>query len=206
MNFGMMRGATVVTLPRFDLETFLRILETWSIPIAHVAPPIAIALAKHPVVDRYDLSKLRWLFSAAAPLGHDISEAVERRLGLRVRQGYGMTEASPATHYCVPTHYRPGKVGPLVPNTECRIVDPATGLDARGDQPGEVWVRGPQVMKGYLNNLDATAATVDADGWLHTGDIGTMDADASCGHWHLRRGRRRTPQGVHRHQRAHDRG
>ena len=88
-----------------------------------------------------------------------------------------MTEASPATHYSVPTHSRLGKVGPLVPNTECRIVDPATGRDARRDQPGEVWVRGPQVMKGYLNNRDATAATFDADGWLHTGDIGTVDDD-----------------------------
>jgi acyl-CoA synthetase (AMP-forming)/AMP-acid ligase II len=177
MNFGMMRGATVVTLPRFDLEAFLGILEQWSIPIAHVVPPIAIALARHPAVDRYDLSQLRWVFSAAAPLAPEISEALERRLGLRVRQGYGMTEASPATHYCVPTHFRPGKVGPLVPNTECRVVDPATGSDARGGDPGEVWVRGPQVMKGYLNNVEATVATVDVDGWLHTGDIGTVDED-----------------------------
>ena len=177
MNFGIMRGATVVTLPRFELEMFLRVLQEWRIPIAHVAPPIAIALAKHPLVDRYDLSQLRWVFSAAAPLGHEVSEALERRLGLRVRQGYGMTEASPATHYCVPTHFRFGKVGPLVPNTECRIVDPATGADTRAGEPGEVWVRGPQVMKGYLNNLQATKATVDADGWLHTGDIGTVDED-----------------------------
>ena len=177
MNFGIMRGATVVTLPRFELEAFLRVLQQWSIPLAHVAPPIAIALAKHPAVDRYNLSQLRWVFSAAAPLGQDISDAIERRLGVRVRQGYGMTEASPATHYCVPTHSRLGKVGPLVPNTECRLVDPATGAEALGGHPGEVWVRGPQVMKGYLNNLQATAATLDADGWLHTGDIGTVDED-----------------------------
>jgi acyl-CoA synthetase (AMP-forming)/AMP-acid ligase II len=62
-------------------------------------------------------------------------------------------------------------------HTECRIVDPATGADARRDEPGEVWVRGPQVMKGYLNNLEATSATVDAHGWLRTGDIGTVDED-----------------------------
>jgi acyl-CoA synthetase (AMP-forming)/AMP-acid ligase II len=177
MNFGMLRGATVVTLPRFDLEGFLRVLEEWHIPIAHVAPPIAIALAKHPAVDRYDLSSLRCVFSAAAPLGNDVTEALERRLRLGVRQGYGMTEASPATHYCSPSHVRRGKVGPLVPNTECRIVDPPTGTDAGPGEAGEVWVRGPQVMKGYLNNLEATAATVDADGWLHTGDIGVVDED-----------------------------
>lgn len=164
MNFGMMRGATIVTLPRFELRAFLRVLQDRRIPIAHVAPPIAIAFAKHPAVDRYDLSALRWVFSAAAPLGNDVSEAIERRLGVRVRQGYGLTEASPATHHCVPTHFRCGKVGPLVPNTECRIVDPATGADMRAAEPGEVWVRGPQVMKGYLNNPGATAATVDADG------------------------------------------
>jgi acyl-CoA synthetase (AMP-forming)/AMP-acid ligase II len=177
MNFGMMRGATVVTLPRFELETFLRVLQQWSIPIAHVAPPIAVALAKHPAVDRYDLSRLRCVFSAAAPLGTDVSDALEQRLNVRVRQGYGMTEASPATHYSVSTHVRLGKVGPLVPNTECRIVDPVTGADAGAGEPGEVWVRGPQVMKGYLNNRQATVETVDTDGWLHTGDIGTVDED-----------------------------
>jgi acyl-CoA synthetase (AMP-forming)/AMP-acid ligase II len=92
-------------------------------------------------------------------------------------QGYGMTEASPATHYTSPGGDRPGKVGRLVPSTECRIIDPESGAEMGVGQPGEVWVRGPQVMKGYLNNPDATACTVDADGWLHTGDIGIVDDD-----------------------------
>ena len=177
MNFGIMRGATVVTLPRFDLEVFLRVLQDWRIELAHVAPPIIVALAKHPVVDRYDLSSLKWLFSGAAPLGAEVTDAVERRLSVRVRQGYGMTEASPASHYTPPGTERQGKAGLLVPNTECRMVDPATGADVGPGVPGEVWVRGPQVMKGYLNNPTATAATVDADGWLHTGDIGVIDDD-----------------------------
>jgi acyl-CoA synthetase (AMP-forming)/AMP-acid ligase II len=177
LNFGMLRGATVVTLPRFELDAFLRVLQDWRIPIAHVAPPIALALAKHPAVDRYDLSSLRCVFCAAAPLGNEVTETLERRLALGVRQGYGMTEASPATHYCTPGLVRRGKVGPLVPNTECRIVDPLTRIDADPGVPGEVWVRGPQVMKGYLNNREATAATVDDDGWLHTGDIGIVDED-----------------------------
>jgi acyl-CoA synthetase (AMP-forming)/AMP-acid ligase II len=177
MNLGLMRGATLVTLPRFELEAFLRILQDWPIAVAHVAPPIVVALAKHPVVDRYDLSRVRWLFSAAAPLGAELTEAVERRLSVRVRQGYGMTEASPATHFMCPGEERPGKVGRLVPNTECRIVDPISGEDAAPGAPGEIWARGPQVMKGYLNNPDATAATVDSDGWLRTGDIGVLDED-----------------------------
>jgi acyl-CoA synthetase (AMP-forming)/AMP-acid ligase II len=177
MNFGLMRGVTVVTLARFELETFLRVLQDWRVELVHVAPPIVVALAKHPLVDRYNLSQLKCLFSAAAPLGVELTEAVEQRLGVRVRQGYGMTEASPATHYTSPGAERPGKVGPVVPGTECRIVDPLTGVDAGVGMQGEVWARGPQVMKGYLNNPSATAATVDADGWLHTGDIGFVDAD-----------------------------
>ena len=177
MNFGLFRGATIVTLPRFELEAFLRVLQQWPIALAHVAPPIVVALAKHPSVDRYDLSRVKWLFSGAAPLGAELTDTVERRLNVRVRQGYGMTECSPGCHYTSPGAERPGKVGLLVPNTECRIVDPVSGTDAPPGGAGEVWVRGPQVMKGYLNNPEATAATVDTDGWLHTGDIGVVDGD-----------------------------
>jgi acyl-CoA synthetase (AMP-forming)/AMP-acid ligase II len=177
LNFALMRGMTAVTLPRFDLDAFLRVLQDWRIELAHVAPPLVVTLAKHPAVDNYDLSRLKWLFSGAAPLGAEVTETVERRLGLKVRQGYGMTECSPASHYTPPGTERRGKAGLLVPNTECRLVDPATGNAVGAGTPGEVWVRGPQVMKGYLNNPDATAATVDQDGWLHTGDIGVVDED-----------------------------
>jgi acyl-CoA synthetase (AMP-forming)/AMP-acid ligase II len=177
MNLGLLRGATCVTLPKFEFEAFLRILQEWPIALAHIVPPIAVALAKHPLVDQFDLSNVKWLFSGAAPLGPQLTDAVQSRLGVRVRQGYGMTEASPATHYTVPGADRPGKIGPLMPNTEGRIVDPETGADLGTGQAGEVWVRGPQVMKGYLNNPEATARTVDADGWLHTGDIGIIDDD-----------------------------
>jgi acyl-CoA synthetase (AMP-forming)/AMP-acid ligase II len=177
MNLALLRRATSVTLPRFDLEAFLRVLQEWPITLAHIVPPIAVALAKHPIVDRYPLPNLRWLFSGAAPLGPQLTEAVQERLSVRVRQGYGMTEASPATHYTLPGEDRAGKIGPLMPNTEGRIVDPETGADLGPGQAGEVWIRGPQVMKGYLNNPAATAATVTADGWLRTGDIGVVDDD-----------------------------
>jgi acyl-CoA synthetase (AMP-forming)/AMP-acid ligase II len=177
LNFGLMRGATLVTMPRFDFEVLLGALRDWPIKLAHIVPPIAVALAKHPLVDNYRFPHLKWLFSGAAPLGRELTEQVERRLNVEVRQGYGMTEASPATHYTVVGAQRAGKVGRLVPNTECRIVDPETGADVVPGEPGEVWVRGPQVMKGYLNNPEATARTVDAGGWLHTGDIGAVDAE-----------------------------
>jgi acyl-CoA synthetase (AMP-forming)/AMP-acid ligase II len=177
LNFGLMRGLTVVTMPKFEFEPFLKALQDWRIELAHIVPPVAIALAKHPVVDHYDLSHLRWLLSAAAPLGAEVTDAIEARLGVRMRQGYGMTEASPASHYTGPDERRSGKAGTLVPNTECRIVCTETGRDLGTNEPGEVWVRGPQVMKGYLNNPEATARTVDAEGWLHTGDIGVVDEE-----------------------------
>ncbi|HTU99678.1 MAG TPA: AMP-binding protein [Luteitalea sp.] len=177
MNLGLLRRATVVTLPRFDLEQFLQVLQDWPIPLAHIVPPIAVALAKHPSVYRYDLSGVRWLFSGAAPLGAELTAALGARLGVVTRQGYGLTETSPAACYTPPGEERPGKAGELVPGTECRIVCTQTGRLLGCDEPGEVLIRGPQVMAGYWDNPDATAATLDGDGWLRTGDIGCIGAD-----------------------------
>jgi acyl-CoA synthetase (AMP-forming)/AMP-acid ligase II len=177
LNLGLMRGATIVTLPRFELEPFLKALQDWRVELAHIVPPIALLLGRHPAVDAYDLRNLKWLVSGAAPLSAEVEQAVGRRLGATLRQGYGMTEASPVTHYTGVGEHRPGTVGQLVASTECRIVDPETGRDLAAGERGEVWIRGPQVMKGYLNNPDATARTLDADGWLRTGDIGVVDAE-----------------------------
>ncbi len=175
MNLGLLRRATIVTLPRFELESFLKVLQDWPIPLAHIVPPIAVALAKHPAVDGYDLRGVKSLFSGAAPLGAELTAALRTRLGVTTRQGYGLTETSPAAYYTPPGGERDGKVGILVPGTECRIVCTETGRLLGCDQPGEVLIRGPQVMKGYWRNPEATAATIDPDGWLHTGDIGIVD-------------------------------
>jgi acyl-CoA synthetase (AMP-forming)/AMP-acid ligase II len=177
MNFGLVRRSTVVTLPRFELEAFLRVLQDWPIPLAHIVPPIAVALAKHPAVDRYDLRGVKWLFSGAAPLGAELTAALRARLGITVRQGYGLTETSPAAYYTPPGAERDGKAGVLVPGTECRIISIETGRNLDSGHAGEVLIRGPQVTKGYWNNPAATDAAIDSDGWLHTGDIGVVDAE-----------------------------
>ncbi len=175
MNFMLTRGGTVVTVPRFDMVQMLELTQKHKITRLFLVPPIVLALAKHPIVDKYDMSSVRQIFSGAAPLGGEIAEAAAKRLGCSVAQGYGMTELSPVTHAVREGEYRAGSVGTLVANTEMRLVDPDTGSDAEEGKPGEVWVRGPQVMKGYLNNPDATNITIDSEGWLHTGDIAELD-------------------------------
>ncbi|MEW1613962.1 MULTISPECIES: 4-coumarate--CoA ligase family protein [unclassified Streptomyces] len=181
MNAPLRCGSTVVVLPRFDLAQFLQAIQTHRITGLYVAPPIVLALAKHPLVGEYDLSSLRYIVSAAAPLDAELAQACSARLGLPpVRQAYGMTELSPGTHV-VPLSVEeppPGTAGKLLPNTEMRIVsleDPVR--DAEPGADGEILIRGPQVMKGYLGRPDATADMIDADGWVHTGDVGRADAD-----------------------------
>jgi acyl-CoA synthetase (AMP-forming)/AMP-acid ligase II len=189
MNQGLQWGGAVVTLPRFDLEQFLRVIQDHKITRAFVAPPIVLALAKHPLVDQFDLSSLQSITSGAAPLDAALAQAAQDRLrkgaaeGVSVGQGYGMTELSPVSHTTPEAGLEPagagptpkGTVGYALPNTECRLIDPATGEDAAPGERGELWVRGPQVMKGYLNNPQATAGTLDDEGWLHTGDVAIVD-------------------------------
>jgi acyl-CoA synthetase (AMP-forming)/AMP-acid ligase II len=178
MNQGLMAGATIVTMPRFELEQFLQLIERHRVTRAYVVPPIALALAKHPAVDRYELSSLRAMKCGAAPLGAELVERVSERLGCFVSQGYGLTETSPVTHVIrLRGENRPGTIGQPLPMTECRIVDPESGEDLAAGERGELLIRGPQVMKGYLNNPEATEATIDRDGWLHSGDVATSDED-----------------------------
>jgi acyl-CoA synthetase (AMP-forming)/AMP-acid ligase II len=184
LNHGLYRGATIVTMPRFELEPFLETLQKHRVTFANVVPPIVLALAKHPAVENYDLSALRMVFSGAAPLGGDLARACAARLGCQVLQGYGLTETSPVTHACPtdPAGAKPASVGLPLASTEAKVADLSTGAALGPDRQGEICVRGPQVMKGYLNRPDATSAMIDAEGWLHTGDIGYADAD---GHFYV---------------------
>ena len=177
MNGLLANGVTVVTLPRFDLDQALSLVQAHRITRFFAVPPVVLALAKHPAVDSYDLSSLVQVLSGAAPLGAEIAMEAEKRIGCEVVQGYGMTELSPVSHTTPPGMFKAGSSGVTVSNTESRIVDPDTGEDQTFGERGELWVRGPQVMKGYLNNPKATAATLDRDGWLHTGDVAIIDED-----------------------------
>ena len=178
MNWALSNGARIVVMSRFELETFLGALQDYGVTYLHLVPPILLALAKHPVVDQYDLSSLDAINSGAAPLGEGLASAVEERLDCIVGQGYGLTETSPVTHHG-PNQIRGqcphASIGPSLPNTETQIVDVDSGTVLGPGERGEVWIRGPQVMRGYLNRPDATAETLDEDGWLHTGDIGYAD-------------------------------
>lgn len=182
--------ARLVIMPKFDLGDFLRNIAEHRCTFAFIAPPVAVALAKHPMIDDYDLSSLRGIMSGAAPLDADLGRAVAERLDCAVVQGYGMSELSPVSHV---TPFDGGTelvgaVAPLsssgwtVPNSESKIVDGETGneidVPAEGlSATGELWFRGPNVMAGYLNNEKATAETIDDDGFLHTGDLAQVDSN-----------------------------
>jgi acyl-CoA synthetase (AMP-forming)/AMP-acid ligase II len=177
MNFFLSRGSTIVTVPRFDLQQSLELIQQHKITRLFAVPPIVLALAKHPLVDQFDLSSLKQVFSGAAPLGADLAQEAAERIDCEVMQGYGMTEMSPVSHVTRMGDFKPGTCGVTVANTECRIVDSEGGEDQGVGAVGELWIRGPQVMKGYLNNPEATAETIDSDGWLHTGDVAFIDED-----------------------------
>ena len=178
MNTSLHLRAKLVTMPRFELEDFLRLIQDQKITMLYIAPPMAVALAKHPMVEQFDLSSVERIMSGAAPLDEALGNTLTEKLGCSMLQGYGMTELSPVTHLTPPD--RPdlsvGSIGLAIPNVEQKVVDTETGeeiepVEGERSRPGELWVRGPMVMKGYLGNDQATAETIDDDGFLHTGDI-----------------------------------
>ena len=178
VNLGLSQGATIVTLPRYDLGQFLKTLERYEVTVAPLVPPLVLDLSRAPELDHHDLSKLRLIHCGAAPLAADVAQACSERLGCPIRFGYGLTEVSPLSHSSLPSiPDKPESVGYCLPNTECKIVDYTTGEELGPNQAGEIWVRGPQVMKGYLGNNHATAEMLRKDGWLRTGDIGYAEED-----------------------------
>ncbi|MFD8879635.1 AMP-binding protein [Corynebacterium xerosis] len=186
LNLLLRLRATQYTMSKFDLGDFLEIIQDHKANFAFIAPPIAVALAKHPMVDEYDTSSMKTMLSGAASLKEELALQVEQRLNLDVVQGYGMTEMSPVSHLRVGDGSPLNSIGTAVCNTEFKLVDvdsddlaeipvPESGHSAAG----ELWVRGPQVMLGYLNNEEATNQTIVDGGWLRTGDMAELDENGN---------------------------
>jgi acyl-CoA synthetase (AMP-forming)/AMP-acid ligase II len=170
-------GSTVLTMPRFDPERFFGLIQRYQVTVLAVPPPVMALLAHYPMVDEYDLSSIEIVVSGGAPLGADLQRAVAARFPhAAVGQAWGMTETT--VGITVPDRKlgsAAGSVGRVMPNTELKVVDPDTGRALGVGERGELRVKGPQVMVGYLGDRGATAETIDADGWLKTGDLGYVD-------------------------------
>ncbi|RIA89002.1 hypothetical protein C1645_851678 [Glomus cerebriforme] len=176
IHFIILKGATCVILPKFELRPFCRIIQDYKVDIAPIVPPIILLLVKDPIVRKYNLSSLQLVISGAAPLSKELSnEFVEtyKAYGTSIKQGYGLTETSPVTHL-VRANFVNGSIGVLIPNMECKIIS-EDNQELGYNETGEICLRGPNIMKGYLNNRKATDACIDSDGWFHTGDVGYVD-------------------------------
>lgn len=176
MNSSLLQGSTVVTMPRFDPEAYLKAIQDHRVTRLFIVPTIAVLLARSPLVDQYDVSSLRSIMSGGAPLDPEIARLCRERLGCHVSQGYGLTEAL-SSFMQQETPLAPKSVGRNAPNIECKIIDATTGEELGPNQNGEVLIRGPHVMKGYLNAEEATKQVLEPDGFLHTGDLGYFDGE-----------------------------
>ncbi|GAA5868557.1 hypothetical protein JCM1840_005488 [Sporobolomyces johnsonii] len=177
LHLTLYNGGTVVVLPKFDLAQALDVIQRFKVTAACVVPPIALGLAKHPIVDNYNLSSLRFIISGAAPLSADLQQAVTKRLKGKtlVFQGYGMTETTSVG--LIPDTQKelvPGTAGQLLSSMEARLVD-ADGKDVKVGEAGELWLRGSNIMLGYHRNDKSTRETLTEDGWLMTGDVCERD-------------------------------
>ncbi|KAF0906125.1 hypothetical protein E2562_009116 [Oryza meyeriana var. granulata] len=180
---GLRAGSAIVIMRKFDLGALVDLVRKHNITIAPFVPPIVVEIAKSPRVTAEDLASIRMVMSGAAPMGKDLQDAFMAKIPNAVLgQGYGMTEAGPVLAMCLafakePFKVKSGSCGTVVRNAELKIVDPDTGASLGRNQSGEICIRGEQIMKGYLNDPEATKNTIDQDGWLHTGDIGFVDDD-----------------------------
>ncbi|XP_023515271.1 4-coumarate--CoA ligase 1-like isoform X3 [Cucurbita pepo subsp. pepo] len=180
---GLRAGAAILIMQKFEIVSFLQLVEKYKVSIMPIVPPIFLAIAKSPDLVKYDVSSVRVLKSGGAPLGKELEDAVREKFPAAILgQGYGMSEAGPVLTMSLafakePFPVKAGACGTVVRNAEMKIVDPETGASLPANSAGEICIRGDQIMKGYLNDLESTKRTVDKEGWLHTGDIGFIDDD-----------------------------
>lgn len=171
-------GAEIVLLPKFEENSFLNAIQTYKPNTAFLVPPLLLFLAKSPLVDQYDLSSLLLLGCGAAPLSKEINDAVCKRLNIfALRQGYGMSEMTFSVLTQSEGFDKTGSVGTLRAGVYGKVIDTETGEPLGPHQRGEMCFKGSSIMRGYINNKEATQQIIDSDGWLHTGDIGYYDDD-----------------------------
>ncbi|KAH8667600.1 hypothetical protein BGZ60DRAFT_409612 [Tricladium varicosporioides] len=171
-------GFTTIVMPGFDLKAFLSIIQNHKITYVYVAPPIVLHLAKNEIVSKYDISSLKTITSGAAPLTKELIYAVKKRLGTTVKQAYGLSETSPATHIQKTWDRALGSNGPPLPNQIIKFMSPDEKEVETGKE-GEVWIKGPNVFQGYHNNPSATESSLTPDGFFKTGDIGYCDEEGN---------------------------
>lgn len=181
LNMALKTRNHLVSIPRFIPEDYIQCLVEFRPNFLFVVPSLMLFLATHPKVTPDHLSSVDAILVGAAAGSLQLQEKFRQKCGrdVNIAQGYGMTESSPVT-LCTPYKFDQSKVGTcgkLYPNTQAKIVSLADGSNQGPHQTGELYVRGPQIMKGYLNNEKATKETVDGDGWLHTGDVAYYDQD-----------------------------
>ena len=169
-----------MVMPKFEIEKFCSIIQNHKITFAYVVPPVVLLLGKHPIVDKYDLSSLRMLNSGAAPLTQELVEAVYKRLKVPIKQGYGLSETSPTTHTQPWELWNKtiGSVGTLLPNQTAKYMSPEEEELPIGET-GELWIKGPNIFKGYHNNSVGTKNALTPDGYFKTGDVGHQDKDGN---------------------------
>ncbi|KAI9734455.1 MAG: hypothetical protein M1818_006844 [Claussenomyces sp. TS43310] len=176
VHHAIAQGFELVVMARFDLAKFCSHIQDYKITYSYVVPPVILLLGKSPIVDKYDLSSLRMLSSGAAPLTGDLVTAVYERLKIPIKQGYGLSETSPTTHNQPWEDWRNsmGSVGRLLPNQTAKYMD-AHDQEVSPGQTGELWVKGPNIFQGYLNNPEGTKNALTDDEYFKTGDVGHQD-------------------------------
>jgi len=177
---SILSGLQLVVMPKFELEDFCRFIQEFRITFAYVVPPVLLQLSKHPLVDKYNLSSIRMMNSGAAPLTRELVESVYKRLNIPVKQGYGLSETSPTTHSQPWEDWDKtiGSVGTLLPYQTAKYMS-AEENEMPVGEVGELWIKGPNVFKGYLNNPESTSHALTADGYFKTGDVGYQDKDGN---------------------------